>query len=132
MEKSAANYTVSTCDEVNSTGRLTLNARLSLTGSEISINELPAGIGVDFVHSHKQNEEVYIILAGEGYMFIDGDEFPVREGSVIRVAPEGQRCITAGKDSSLRFICIQTQSNSLQQFTMDDGMLNDVTPSWLK
>ena len=31
---------------------------LGLTGAEISINNLPAGAGVPFVHSHKKNEEI--------------------------------------------------------------------------
>ena len=30
-----------------------LNEKLSLTGAEISLNELPAGANVPFVHSHK-------------------------------------------------------------------------------
>lgn len=41
---------------------MTLNEQLELTGSEVSINELPAGASVPFVHVHKRNEELYIIL----------------------------------------------------------------------
>ena len=46
---------------------------LGLTGAEISINTLPAGTGVPFIHSHKQNEEIYFILDGKGYAVIDGE-----------------------------------------------------------
>ena len=44
------------------TPRVELHDKLSLTGAEISINTLPAGECVPFIHSHKQNEEVYYIL----------------------------------------------------------------------
>ncbi len=33
--------------------RTELHDQLSLTGAEVSINNLPAGAGVPFVHSHK-------------------------------------------------------------------------------
>ena len=46
--------------------RTELHDKLSLTGAEISVNNLPAGAGVPFVHSHKKNEEIYIILSGQG------------------------------------------------------------------
>ena len=42
--------------------RAELHDVLGLTAAEISINNLPAGVGVPFVHSHKKNEEIYIIL----------------------------------------------------------------------
>ena len=38
--------------------RAELHELLGLTGAEISVNDLPAGAGVPFVHSHKHNEEV--------------------------------------------------------------------------
>ena len=46
--------------------RVELHDKLGLTGAEISINTLPAGECVPFIHSHKQNEEVYYILSGSG------------------------------------------------------------------
>ena len=47
-------------------GRVELHDQLKLTGAEVSINQLPAGAGVPFVHSHTNNEEIYGILAGKG------------------------------------------------------------------
>lgn len=46
--------------------RVELHDSLALTGAEVSINHLPAGAGVPFVHSHKQNEEIYGHPFGEG------------------------------------------------------------------
>ena len=50
--------------------RVELHDSLALTGAEVSINHLPAGAGVPFVHSHKQNEEIYGILSGKGFITI--------------------------------------------------------------
>ena len=50
---------------IGNEGRVELHEALSLTGAEISINNLPAGANVPFVHSHKTNEEVYGILSGK-------------------------------------------------------------------
>ena len=36
--------------------RTELHDKLSLTGAEISINHLPAGACVPFIHSHKHKE----------------------------------------------------------------------------
>ena len=44
---------------IGNEGRIELHETLSLTGAEISINKLPAGASVPFIHSHKNNEEIY-------------------------------------------------------------------------
>ena len=43
---------------VGQDARTELHDKLSLTGAEISINDLPAGGSVPFVHAHKQNQEI--------------------------------------------------------------------------
>ncbi len=133
MNKTGKNYKAVSVEDIQTKGRVTLHSDLSLTGSEISINELPPGVSVPFVHSHKQNEEVYIVIKGRGKFYIDGEELDIEEGSVIRVDPAGQRCIAADSKVPLRYICIQTQKNSLAQFTETDGIIHqDIKPSWLK
>lgn len=72
-----------------------------LTGAEISVNNLPAGAGVPFVHSHKKNEEIYIILSGQGKAVIDGETVELHAGDFVRVAP-------AAKDSSLQGMILQS------------------------
>ena len=110
--------------------RAELKEALNLSGCELSINELPANASVPFVHSHKQNEELYLVLKG-GALFIDGEEKAVSEGDAIRIDPAGKRCFKAGAQG-MRLICIQTKRGSLEQYTMDDGVINEeVKPSWL-
>ena len=132
MNTTGKSYQATSVGDIQAKGRVTLHNELALTGSEISINELPPGVSVPFVHSHKRNEEVYIVVKGKGRFYVDGDEFEVAEGSVVRVDPAGQRCITADSQSSIRHICIQTEAKSLVQFTEGDGVILETKPTWLQ
>jgi mannose-6-phosphate isomerase-like protein (cupin superfamily) len=111
-------------------GKFLIGEELGLTGCEISLNRLSAGKGMPFVHSHQKNEEVYIILGGNGTFFVDGNEFPVQEGSLIRVAPEGERSWKAGTED-LYFICVQATAGSLTQATQEDGNRLRTRTSWM-
>ncbi len=119
-EKYMSNYTKTT---IKKDARIELHEALSLTGAEISINELPAGASVPFVHSHKNNEEVYGILSGKGKVIIDGEEIALNEGDWLKIAPSAKRQFFAANDSSIQFICIQTKENSLESFTADDAVI---------
>ncbi len=132
MNKQGKYYKAVSIGDIQALRRITLHDELALTGSEISINELPPGASIPFVHAHKRNEEVYIIVKGKGRFYVDGDEFEIAEGSVVRVDPIGERCLTADSQSPLRYICVQAEAKSLVQFTKDDGILTQARPSWLK
>ncbi len=105
--------------------RTELHDKLSLTGAEISINNLPAGAGVPFVHSHKQNEEIYVVLAGRGKAMIDGETVELAAGDWIRISPAAKRQFSAADDSAISFACIQVKENSLEGYTMDDAIVAD-------
>lgn len=117
-------------DYMGFNGKFFIGQELGLTGCEVSLNRLPAGKGMPFVHSHKKNEELYIVLGGNGTFYVDGEEFPVQEGSLIRIAPEGERAWRAG-DADLYFICIQTEAGSLTQATLEDGNRLATKTSWM-
>jgi quercetin dioxygenase-like cupin family protein len=112
-------------------GKFFAGDELGLSGCEVSLNRLPAGKAMPFAHAHKQNEELYIITGGNGTFFIDGNEFPIQEGSLIRVAPAGERSWKAG-DKDLYFICIQAKEGSLAQATQQDGFILQTKASWMK
>lgn len=114
--------------------RTELHELLSLTGTEVSINNLPAGVSIPFVHAHTNNEELYIVLSGKGSFFVDGEEFLISEGDCLRVDPKSERCLKAADDSALRYLCIQSRAGSLQGYTMSDGIISEEfkKPSWLK
>lgn len=108
---------------IGNEGRVELHDTLSLTGAEISINDLPAGANVPFVHSHKNNEEVYGILSGKGKVIIDGEEIALTAGDWVRIAPVAKRQFFAAEDEGISFVCIQTKENSLEGFTADDAVV---------
>ncbi len=108
---------------IGNEGRVELHETLALTGAEISINNLPAGANVPFVHAHKTNEEVYGILSGSGKVVIDGEEIAITAGDWIRISPAAKRQFFAGSDSPISFVCIQTKENSLEGFTTSDAIV---------
>jgi mannose-6-phosphate isomerase-like protein (cupin superfamily) len=54
-------------------------------------------------HYHKQTEEFYFILEGDGTMEINGEVQPVIAGDAILIPPGAWHQITASKP--LRFLC---------------------------
>ena len=115
-----ANYTKTTIGKEN---RIELHEKLSLTGAEISLNELPAEANVPFVHSHKENEEIYGILSGNGKVIIDGEEISLSTGDWLKIAPAAKRQFFASDISGITYICIQVKENSLEHFTAKDAVI---------
>ena len=103
--------------------RSELHDALSLTGAEVSINLLPAGAGVPFVHSHKCNEEIYGILEGAGKAVIDGEEVVLKAGDWLRIAPSAKRRFFPADDEAIKYVCIQVKEGSLEQHTADDAVM---------
>ena len=115
-----ANYTKI---NIGNEGRVELQDKLSLTGAEVSVNQLPAGAGVPFVHSHKNNEEIYGILSGKGRAVVDGEEIALTAGDWLRIAPAAKRQFSAAADSGIAYVCIQVRENSLGGFTAGDAIV---------
>ena len=115
-----ANYKKTTIGNEN---RIELHEKLSLTGAEISLNKLPAGANVPFVHSHKENEEIYGILSGKGKAIIDGEEISLSTGDWLKIAPAAKRQFFASDISGITYICIQVKENSLEHFTAEDAVI---------
>ncbi len=101
-------------------GKAILHDVLSLTSCEISVNVMPKG-KLPYNHKHKQNEEVYIFLKGEGIMTLDGEDVEFKEGSCIKILPSVNRTMEAKTD--IQYICVQAKENSLEQFSFGDGEL---------
>ena len=114
------NYTKT---NIGNEGRTELHEALGLTGAEISINRIPAGGGVPFVHSHKNNEEIYGVIEGSGKVVLDGEEVALTAGDWLRVAPAAKRQFSAAADEGITFVCIQVKENSLGGFTADDAVV---------
>ncbi len=111
-------------------GKAFLKEATRATGTEISFNALPPTTELSYFHTHNQNEETYIIIKGEGDFQVDNDCFPISEGSVIRVAPEGIRGMRNTSQEPMVYIVIQSKENSLQQYSTGDGTRVEHTKKW--
>ena len=104
-------------------GKIFLHDALELSSCEISVNSVPKGFKVPFNHRHKQNEEVYLILKGEGVITVDGTAVKVKEGSAVKILPDASRTIENASDGEFQFICVQAKANSLKQYGLSDAEL---------
>ncbi len=102
-------------------GKAFLHDVLGLTSCEISVNSMPKEVKLPFNHKHKQNEEIYIFIKGEGTMTLDNETIQVKEGSCVKVLPDASRTMESKTD--LQYICIQAKVGSLEQFGFGDGEL---------
>lgn len=111
-------------------GKVFIGEALQCTGTEVSFQLMPPGCGIDFLHYHKQNEELYIVLKGSGEYQVDGQIFPVGEGGIVRVAAPGKRSWrNTGKEPVIMLV-IQSKSGSLSQLGIIDGALVEEPPRW--
>src|SRR5271163_2426305 len=96
-----------------------LHDALGLTGMEVSVTGYPPNHAFHLFHSHKENEELYIVTKGEGEMQLDGEIFPIKEGTVIRIEPNVVRNLRSSPNSGLHFVCVQARMNSFKQLKSD-------------
>lgn len=111
-------------------GKVFLKEATRATGTEISFNSLPPQSEQPYFHIHRKNEETYIILSGHGFFQVDEDCFNIKEGTVIRVAPQGKRGIRNASDQTMVYMVIQSKENSLEEYTTADGERLPVVPKW--
>jgi len=95
------------------------------TSCEISFGTLPTDTAVPFFHSHKENEENYIILSGSGRFQVDDEVFDVAAGSVIRVSTNCDRNLKCTSAEPMTYICIQAKEGSLGGYTMTDAAITE-------
>lgn len=119
-------YTHTTVGDLHSVeGKLFVKESTGATSCEISFGTLPTGAAVPFFHSHKANEENYIILSGAGRFQVNDEAFDITEGSVIRVSTNCDRNIKCTSEAPMTYICIQAKEGSLDGYTMTDAEITE-------
>jgi mannose-6-phosphate isomerase-like protein (cupin superfamily) len=103
---------------------------LKTTGVEISFQILPPNTEMAFIHKHKNHEEIYIFISGMGQFKVDNEQFDVKEGSIIRISPNGERTWRNNSTNPLIFMVIQSQEGSLTNHFIADGMRVNKEISW--
>ncbi len=88
-------------------GRLK-QVRVALGVTAFGINHIylpPGGVGSDHDESDTGQEEVYLVLEGDGVMAVDGELLALRPERFVFVPPGTQRQVRAG-DEGITFICV--------------------------
>jgi mannose-6-phosphate isomerase-like protein (cupin superfamily) len=113
-------------------GKVFIGEMLNSTSAEISFTVIPPKTEMPFMHQHKNNEEIYVVLKGSGQFQVDDSLLEVSEGSVIRISPNGKRTYRNNSANPLIFMCIQNQAGSLDSFQVEDGFLAEGEVLWEK
>lgn len=81
--------------------------RKHLDSEHLGISYFRYGPGVrsPMAHSHREQEEAYIVVGGSGRVRLDDEVRPVRQWDVVRVGPPTIRAFEAG-DEGLELIAI--------------------------
>ncbi len=62
----------------------------------VSLFRYDANMRSPIAHSHREQEEAYVVVAGSGRVLLDGDTQELRQWDVLRVAPDVVRAFEAG------------------------------------
>ncbi len=64
----------------------------------VSLFRYAANVRSPMAHSHREQEEAYIVVAGSGRVLLDDEAHELQQWDVVRVAPEVVRSFEAGPD----------------------------------
>jgi mannose-6-phosphate isomerase-like protein (cupin superfamily) len=111
-------------------GKLFLQGLLGSAGLEMSLNVVPPGKGMPFLHRHQENDEVYLVVGGRGQFLVDGECIEVAEGSALRISPSASRAWRNNSEAPLYFLCIQYEADSVIRGGTLDGQRVEGKPTW--
>jgi mannose-6-phosphate isomerase-like protein (cupin superfamily) len=82
-------------------------ARKHLNSEHLGVSYFRYGPGFrsPMGHSHREQEEVYVVISGSGRIKLNDDIVPLSKWDVVRVAPATVRALEGGPDG-LEFIAI--------------------------
>lgn len=123
-------YVLELSPEVKIPGKVFGGAALQATGSEFSFQMFQPGTETGFLHTHKDHEELYFFLSGKGEFQVDGQVFPVEEGSVVRVSPDGKRSVRNNGTTPLVMLCVQYRGGTFTAEDATDGVILNEPVKW--
>ena len=124
------NYLLELDPEVKIPGKVFGGGVLGATGADFSFQLFQPGTETGFLHTHKQHEELYFFLGGTGEFQVDGQVFPVCEGSVVRVSPEGRRSVRNNGSTPLVMLCVQYRGATFTTDDATDGVILNEPVNW--
>lgn len=125
-----SDYVLELGPDVKIPGKVFGGQALGATGGDFSFQVFQPGTETGFLHTHKTHEELYFFLSGEGQFQVDGEIFPVSEGSVVRVAPAGVRSVRNNGSTALIMLCVQYKGNTFTADDAADGVILNEPVKW--
>ncbi len=125
-----SDYVLELGPEVKIPGKVFGGATLKATGGEFSFQLFQPGTETGFFHTHKEHEELYFFLSGKGEFQVDGQVFPIQEGSVVRVAPNGKRSVRNNGNEPLVMLCVQYRKGTFTAEDANDGCILNEPVKW--
>ncbi|WP_419176876.1 cupin domain-containing protein [Desulfosediminicola sp.] len=109
--------------------------KLKLEGVALGLINLPPNEGYTFTHTHRKQEEVYLVIEGSGCISVNGDLTELVRGDCIRVSPHASRALKAHDNGLLAVCCgavpMGYPHNPESRYMIDDGIPNyDEIPEW--
>lgn len=123
-------YVLELGPEIRIPGKVFGGSAVNATGGEFSFQVFQPGTETGFLHTHKNHEELYFFLSGSGEFQVDGQVFPVSEGSVVRVAPAGRRSVRNNGTEPLTMLCVQYRGATFTAEDTADGNLLPDPVEW--
>jgi mannose-6-phosphate isomerase-like protein (cupin superfamily) len=77
----------------------------------LSLQRLAPNTHQPFGHSHREDEEIYVVTAGSGTVTLGEEDHQVRAWDAIRVAPDTTRVFAAGPEG-LEFLAFGGNSGT--------------------
>lgn len=125
-----SDYVLELGPDVKIPGKVFGGQALGATGGDFSFQVFQPGTETGFLHTHKTHEELYFFLSGEGQFQVDGEIFPVSEGSVVRVAPAGVRSVRNNGSTPLIMLCVQYKGDTFTADDAADGIILNEPVKW--
>lgn len=123
-------YTLQLAPGVEIPGKVFGGQAVEATGGEFSLQSFAPGQETGFLHTHKNHEELYFFLSGKGEFQVDGEVFPIAEGSVVRVAPAGRRSVRNNGTEPLLMLCVQYRGATFTADDAADGVILNEKVEW--
>jgi len=57
------------------------------------------------LHRHAVTEEIYHFISGQGLMTLNGEQFPVKAGDTVAIAPGTAHCVKNTDAKALKILC---------------------------
>ena len=122
--KEIKDYVLELGPDIKIPGKVFGGAAVKAGGADFSLQVFAPGTEGGFYHTHKEHEELYFFLSGEGEYQVDGTNIPVKEGSVVR------RAVRNTGSTPLTMLCVQYLSAAPGSVTPADGTILAEPVKW--